>query len=250
YDISPRNYVHVTYMVRVKATTANGTYGASNQVTANGGVNLSNNGAVVIVTGSNNPVPPTPTETRKMTLSAVAYNATVGGNTPYKSTIVAKRGETVKFKIALTNSGTLELANVKIAQSLPAYLTFVPGTAKVTVNGQVTSTADSVMTAGINVGSARVGAGSYLEFDAVVKKDTPENTASLSYSATATADATASVSSLVTVTVDGKTDVLPDTGTSGNILALIVLALFLSTASYVYLKESGKLEQVVKLIKR
>ncbi|MBI2447928.1 DUF11 domain-containing protein, partial [Candidatus Microgenomates bacterium] len=239
-DIPAQPYRYVTYKVKVSSNASAGIYATSNKFQANNrAVNISDNGGRVNVK-----VAGQPSVTRILSLSAKAFNGT-----SYANSISVKRGDAVKFRVDFKNDGSQDLSNIRITNSLPANMTYVAGSMKVVLGSATISTSDSVFNAGINLGSLTVGQNGYMEFSAKVNSDTADNVTQLVYTATGNADNTAQISSLVTINL-AKDGVLPDTGTPGSIASLILLAMFIAIASYIYFKETNGLNKVLSIIKK
>ncbi|HRY60462.1 MAG TPA: hypothetical protein P5096_03710 [Patescibacteria group bacterium] len=242
-DLAGAHWFYLTYKVKVSGNTAAGTYAADNQVIGSG-ISLSDNNGIITVSGE-------PTAAKNLFVNATAYNSTAAKSIGFNNVVSANRGDVIKFHVDFANVGNAELANVKLTNALPKNMEFVAGSVKVVLSGNTTSTADSSFSNGISLGDLSVGATGYYEFSAKVKSDTPSNISQLTYSANGTADGITSVSSLVTINLGGgAVTTLPSSGTSETVLALILLAAFISIASYIYMKESGNLDKALKVINR
>ena len=237
-NVSVGNYIYIVYKVRVASNAVLGTYGTGNQVWGDGNLNVSANDATVIVSG----VKPA----KSLSLNATAYDATTAANTAYANSVNANRGDLIGFRLAIANTGSEVLKNAKITSILPANMEYVAKSVKVVINGNKIDVPDNGV---ISLGDLNVGASGVIEFSAKVKSDTPANTEQLVYTANGTADNVAQVSSVVNIYL-ASVNQLPSTGTPTSVISLIILAMFISIASYMYLKESNALKGAVKLIKR
>ena len=246
-DIPAHTFIYVTYKVKVRANAAAGTSATSNQLSGNNGISMADNSGVITVSGT----AVTPEQSKSLALGATAYNLTTNKSVGYSNNINASRGDTVKFRVDFSNNGDVTLNNVVIKNILPENMEYVGGTLKAVLAGKTVSTADNI-TSGVSLGDISKGANGYIEFQGKVKNDTPTSISKLTYTASATANGIGAVNSTVTITlgVSGDNGNLPDTGMPTTILSLILLAMFLSTSAYVYLKETGKLKAVAAIIKR
>jgi uncharacterized repeat protein (TIGR01451 family) len=240
-NVSVSNYIYIVYKVKVASNAVTGTYGTGNQVWGNG-LNVSANNATVMVSGS--AVVPV---TNALSIKATAYNETQAATVAYTNSVNANRGDVIKFHVAFANTSKDVLKNTKITNSLPANMEYVAGSAKTIIGGTTVSVPDNKT---VSLGDLSVGANGILEFSAKVKSDTPANIEQLTYAANGIADGISQVSSVVNIYLAGTGEKLPSTGPIATILALIVLAAFISVASYMYLKESNALKSAAKLIQR
>ena len=245
-DLRANRGMYLTYVVTVKSDAVAGPYATSNQVVASGGVSLADNSAIVNVGVEQG-------TQRILFLDASAYNVTAAKSVGFADNISANKGDIVKIRVDFGSVGNTKLANVKIANILPANLTFVSGSMKVVLGSNVISTGDNVITSGATFGDLNVGATGYMEFNAKVKADVADSVTQLIYKATGSADEIAQVSSLVNINLANTSgeDELPDTGpASGTITALILLALFIVIAGYIYARETKLLQKATKLIRK
>ena len=245
-DLRANRGMYLTYVVTVKSDAVAGPYATSNQVVASGGVSLADNSAIVNVGVEQG-------TQRILFLDASAYNVTAAKSVGFADNISANKGDIVKIRVDFGSVGNTKLTNVKIANILPANLTFVSGSMKVVLGGNVISTGDNIVTSGATFGDLNVGATGYMEFNAKVKSDVADSVTQLVYKATGSADEIAQVSSLVNINLANTSgnDELPDTGpASGTITALILLALFIVIAGYIYARETKLLQKATKLIRK
>ncbi|MFZ1360643.1 MAG: hypothetical protein WAS27_01245 [Candidatus Saccharimonadales bacterium] len=94
----------------------------------------------------------------------------VSGTKEWKDSVAAKPGETVDYLLTYKNTGTVDQTDVTFKDELPAGITYVNGSTKLTngnnPNGKVLS--DEINAGGMNVGSYAPGAAAYLVFSATV----------------------------------------------------------------------------------
>jgi uncharacterized repeat protein (TIGR01451 family) len=242
-DLPANHYEYLIYKVRVSSDIISGTYFTGNQV-FNNNINVSDNtGRVMIdVVGTDAPV-----SKQALSINATAYNETQAATVAYTNSVNANRGDVIKFHVAFKNTSDAVLKNTKITNSLPANMEYVAGSAKTIIGGTTVNVPDNKT---VSLGDLGVGANGILEFSAKVKSDTPANIEQLTYAANGIADGISQVSSVVNIYLAGTGEKLPSTGPIATILALIVLAAFISVASYMYLKESNALKSAAKLIQR
>ncbi|SFI88846.1 conserved repeat domain-containing protein [Amycolatopsis sacchari] len=94
------------------------------------------------------------------------------GSKSWSASTTAAHGDAVDFKIRYRNTGTTEQNDVVVRSELPAGLTYVPGSTKIsassTGNEWKPIESDDLATKGINVGSYSPDGGVYLMFTATV----------------------------------------------------------------------------------
>lgn len=115
------------------------------------------------------------------------------GEKNYSETANVKAGEKVDFKIAYTNNGSMQQNNVVIKDTLPAGMTYVPGSTYLsnsTTNSQwVQTNSDEVTKGGINIGNyAPNGGNAFVKFTATVDGDGTCGTKTLINKASANTD--------------------------------------------------------------
>lgn len=94
----------------------------------------------------------------------------VAGQTEYKDSVTAKPGDTLEYRIEYKNTGALKHSNVVIKDTLPAHVSYIPGstTLKNSNNPNGKSIADGVTTTGVNIGDYLGGANAFVKFNAKV----------------------------------------------------------------------------------
>jgi len=252
-DIPAHTYVYVTYKAKVASSALAGDYRVANQTWNDNGVNVASNSALLTVSAEDQPE-----ENRILFLDANAYNVTAAKSVGFSDNLSAQRGDIVKIKSEFANVGNTALGNVRITNALPSNMTYVPGSMKVVIDGATISTGDNILTSGAYFGDLSVGANGYMEFSVRVNANTPGNVTQLVYTANGNADSIAQVSSLVNISLTGEggdqgeeeDEDLPDTGTPASTAALIILALFIAIASYIYVKETKMLQKAARFIKK
>ena len=251
------HWFYLTYKAKVSVSANAGTYAADNQVVG-AGISLSDNNGLVSVNGGIH----IPSDQKNLFVNATAYNSTQAKAIGFNNSVSANRGDVIKFHVDFADVGNTQLKNIKLTNVLPSNMEFVAGSMKVVLSGNIVASSDSSFSSGVSLGDLSVGATGYYEFQAKIKSNTPSNIVQLTYSANGIADGIAGVSSTVNInlgivaTTPGTTngnaaDKLPETGTAATtILALILLATFVSIASYIYMKESGSLDKALKVINK
>lgn len=78
----------------------------------------------------------------------------------------ANANEKVEFKVKVENTGTSQLSNVSVKDTLPAELDYIAGTLK--VDGTVSDNASQFFADGLNIGNIAVGASKTILFEAKV----------------------------------------------------------------------------------
>ncbi|MBU6447474.1 DUF11 domain-containing protein, partial [Patescibacteria group bacterium] len=112
------------------------------------------------------------------------------GQTIFGETVSAQRGDTVDFRIVVTNTGTGPVTGINLSDQLPAGLSFISGS--VSLNGG--SASDSLVTSGMSLPDLSAGTSATVMFSAQVNVNsgTLTNTAQVTSSAGTQSD-TASV---------------------------------------------------------
>jgi len=137
----------------------------------------------------------------------------VSGTTKYEDKITAKKTDNIQWRIKYTNSGTADIRDLTIRDTLPAGVTLIPGTIKwTTASHNAETLQDSALTkGGINLGNyAPAGAGNisgYVTFETSINKDFKECTLhNVAYGRATDVPETDDDS---TVTIDNCTPVVP-----------------------------------------
>jgi uncharacterized repeat protein (TIGR01451 family) len=102
---------------------------------------------------------------------SVVKQVSVDGGQTWGTNETTTPGSTVKYRIEYTNTGTTEMDNVIDQDTLPAGVSYVPGTsyyASANTGGQYKAIPDGVTTVGFNTGGFLPTANSFLEFQAKV----------------------------------------------------------------------------------
>lgn len=89
----------------------------------------------------------------------------------FKESVVVKAGDKVDYQIYFSNTGGTTLANVNVQDTLPAGVTYVPGTTYLHNANGTRVVADGIASTGLNIGDYAPTAGAYLKFTAQVKND-------------------------------------------------------------------------------
>lgn len=110
------------------------------------------------------------------------------GAKSYSESVDVNSGDKVDFKIAYTNTGSMQQNNVVIKDNLPAGMTYVPGSTYLsnsTTNSQWVQTgSDEITKGGINIGDyAPNGGNAFVKFTAIVDGACGTNTLTNSASA-------------------------------------------------------------------
>jgi uncharacterized repeat protein (TIGR01451 family) len=145
--------------------TANHTYAADGNYSAKVQVVVSVNGTTKTIDGANcattvNFNTPTPNFTIEKGVRVA------GSSSAYGQDVTLKYGDKAEYQIMVTNTGSTDLKNVVVKDTLPAGVTYEAGTLK--VNG-VTSSSD-LFGAGVTIPSIAKGAKAYVTFTAQVNK--------------------------------------------------------------------------------
>ena len=102
----------------------------------------------------------------------------------YQQGVVAMRGQTVEYRIVVSNEGDTILQNVIVKDQMPEHVDFVSGTVR--VNGQEAS--DDYFGQGINIGSIEVGGQKVITFEAKVAEEAPTDCGTNQFTNIASAD--------------------------------------------------------------
>lgn len=89
-------------------------------------------------------------------------------DTTFKENVAAKPGDKVDYQIYFKNTGSTQLKDVVIKDTLPAGVTYVPGTTQLYNANGLRTVADGVTTSGINIGGYLGGAEAYIKFTAKI----------------------------------------------------------------------------------
>ena len=101
----------------------------------------------------------------------VAKTVSKAGENKWQENVTVNAGDTVDYRIEYKNTGEVQQDNVVVKDTLPAHMSYVPGTAKLynTQHPQGFQLSDKVVTAeGVNIGSHAAGATSFVVFKAKV----------------------------------------------------------------------------------
>ena len=94
------------------------------------------------------------------------------GTTAWSKSVAANAGETVQYRIKYTNTGNTQQNNVVVRDTLPAGVSYVPGSSRLILGSDPTNyrvISDNVVTAtGVNIGSYLPGGMGFIIFDAKV----------------------------------------------------------------------------------
>ncbi|OGN27521.1 MAG: hypothetical protein A3A33_04850 [Candidatus Yanofskybacteria bacterium RIFCSPLOWO2_01_FULL_49_25] len=124
-------------------------------------------GSVTLVAGDaktctiTNDDDPLPAETR---ISIVKEVRNSTQNTAQADEIQANPGDTVEFVIVLTNTGDVSVYNVRMTDSLPSQLSYIPGTTTL----DDAASADGIVTTGLTLGTFAAGQARTIRFQARV----------------------------------------------------------------------------------
>lgn len=117
---------------------------------------------------------------QSLKIEKTVKNITAAPNSDYSESVNAKVGETVEFKVKVTNNGDITVENVFVGDQLPQHLTLVPGSAVATIkeydNGWKTKNvtyADSEVPTGKNLGAFEPGEDAVLILRAKVTDNLP-----------------------------------------------------------------------------
>jgi uncharacterized repeat protein (TIGR01451 family) len=89
----------------------------------------------------------------------------------FTKSITAQPNEEIEYKIAYTNTGGTRQDNVMVKDTLPAGVSYIPGSTKMlnsTTGNAYVATNDGVTAGGINIGSYNPGGNAYVKFRAKV----------------------------------------------------------------------------------
>jgi uncharacterized repeat protein (TIGR01451 family)/LPXTG-motif cell wall-anchored protein len=94
----------------------------------------------------------------------------VAGQTEYKENVTAKPGDTLEYRIEYKNTGSISHKNVVVKDTLPADVSYVPGstTLKNTNNPSGKTISDNLTTSGVNIGDYAAGGNAFVKFKAKV----------------------------------------------------------------------------------
>lgn len=96
-----------------------------------------------------------------------------GATDGFKESVNVAPGDTVNYRVEFKNTGAGQLDDVVIKDTLPAGMSFVPGTVKIlnanNPGGAVVNNGDKLVSSGINIGDYTGGSNALVIFDAKVK---------------------------------------------------------------------------------
>lgn len=178
----------------------------------------------------------------------VEKTVSVDGGKTYAKSATTTAGSTVIYKVAYTNTGTVQQDNVTLSDKLPAGVTYVNGSAMIAnskTSGKYEATSDGITTTGLNIGSyVANGGNAYFKFSAKAPADgalkcgvnTFTNTARATTSngyKESTADITINKDcASCTTNCTPTPPELPHTGMSENIVAVIGLGALIASIAY------------------
>jgi uncharacterized repeat protein (TIGR01451 family) len=116
------------------------------------------------------------TTTGNLTIQKTVRNITTG-QTSYSESANAQNNERVAFQIQLQNTGGSALNNVVVRDTLPSYLSYVSGTAR--LDGSTLS--DSVATGETNIGSMAAGQTRNITLEATVNSSANQTVTNYAY---------------------------------------------------------------------
>ncbi len=90
----------------------------------------------------------------------------------FGQTVNANQGETLNYRINYTNTGNTQQENVILKDTLPAGISYVPGSVQILnanhPSGAYVQDGDKLFSSGINIGAYTAGSNAYIAFDAKV----------------------------------------------------------------------------------
>jgi uncharacterized repeat protein (TIGR01451 family)/LPXTG-motif cell wall-anchored protein len=86
----------------------------------------------------------------------------------FKESVTAKPGDKVDYQIYFKNSGGTQLTNVVIKDTLPAGMTYVPGSTQLATTNGISTVADGVTAGGLIIGGFVPGGSAFVKFSATV----------------------------------------------------------------------------------
>lgn len=157
---------------------------------------------------------------------------------------IANAGDTLEYRIAFSNTGNGPADQVTFSDALPIGLTYVPGSATVSMNGGAeVAVPDGIAGNGILVGTIAAGDSGVIKFKAVSAANIAggtfvTNTANLTDNGVTISDTASTVfrAPIVTVTTPVVKTSLPKTGANSVELAAIVAVLLAGAGALVYRK--------------
>lgn len=159
----------------------------------------------------------------------------------FKENVTVTPGAKVDYQIYFKNTGSTQLSDVVIKDTLPAGETYVAGSTMLHTSDGTQSVADGVTAGGINIGGFLPNGDAYIKFTAVVASNNnlptcgTNNLLNVAKATTSTGSKqdTANVTVVKTCKVPPVTPPeLPHTGASENIMALIGLGSMTTAAGY------------------
>ncbi len=157
----------------------------------------------------------------------------LSGTKTWQDKVAANKGATVEYELSYTNTGNTQQDDVVLRDTLPAGVTYIPGSSKLyNVNNSNGKTMDDGINAGgINIGNYTTGSNAYLVFAARIDGNP---CAVLTNTAAAETD-NGNVQDTATVTVTGScVEVLPTTGPAEVVAGLVgVAAITIGVVYYV-----------------
>ncbi|MEI7818613.1 MAG: hypothetical protein WCI47_00685 [bacterium] len=102
----------------------------------------------------------------KTQMVGITKNVRVAGEKEWKVENVAKAGNTLDYRIKFSNDGNTVIKNVHIADNMPGYVSYVPGSTKLTNMNNPNGVAlnDDLTKGGVNVGDYAPGSVGYITF--------------------------------------------------------------------------------------
>ena len=143
--------------------------------------------------------------------STVSKTASLDG-TNFFSSVTAKPGDTITYKVTFKNTGSKDLTNVTFRDKLPTGVTLVPGSVKLYDDGskKTMNLSDAVVANGVNTGLFGEGVTGTLTYKVKVNDDIVKNgscgTNSFKNTINATTDQTGTATSTATIKVEKTCD--------------------------------------------
>jgi uncharacterized repeat protein (TIGR01451 family)/LPXTG-motif cell wall-anchored protein len=158
----------------------------------------------------------------------------------FKESVNVNPGDKVDYQIYFKNTGSTQLTNVIIKDTLPAGIAYVPGTTYIHDSDGTRLIADGITTGGANIGGYLADGDAYIKFTAqVVANDALSNCGNntLTNIAKATTEVgtkqdTADVTVTKTCTTPVTPTELPHTGPTQTVVAFLGLGTMVTSAGY------------------
>lgn len=97
------------------------------------------------------------------------------GEKTFVESVATKPGDKLNYRIVYTNTGTAQVNNVILKDTLPSGVSFVPGTVKIlnanNPGGALIQDGDKLFTSGVNIGHYTGGSNAIVVFNAIVDKN-------------------------------------------------------------------------------